>query len=78
MPGHLRAALLIGQVIRWVPGEKGIDNLLGCLPSAYEKICETLRGIKLDQPDKNEVGKAIDEYAMLGEKEKEDWLRYIS
>jgi HKD family nuclease len=68
--GHLRAALLIVQKVRFVPGEQTTWGPSpkcpsDCLPSIRDKVNGTINELGLDEPSKQEVMKAMAEYKMF-------------
>ena len=79
--GHLRAALVIVQKVRFVPGEKATWGTTPkrpseCLPTIRDKLKNTIKELGLNEPSEEEVMKALEEYKMfspaeLAELEKE-------
>lgn len=79
--GHLRAALVIVQKVRFFPGEKALwgpspQRPSDCLPQKKEQIKDTIKELGLEEPSRQEIMKALQEYNMftaaeLTEREKE-------
>lgn len=78
--GHLRAALVIVQKVRFVSGEKAPwgtpQRPSECLPQKKEQIKDTIKELGLEEPSRQEIMKALQEYNMfttaeLAELEKE-------
>ncbi len=72
--GHLRAALLIVQRVRFVPGEKSqfygaVLRPGDCLPSLAEKLRGTIKEVNLREPTEQEIFQALDEYKMFSAEE---------
>ena len=67
--GHLRAALVIVQKVRFVPGEKAPwgtpQRPSECLPQKKEQIKDTIKELGLEEPSRQEIIKALQEYNMF-------------
>ena len=67
--GHLRAALVIVQKVRFVPGEKApwgaLQRPSDSLPQLKEQIKDTITELVLEEPSRQEVMKALEEYNMF-------------
>src|SRR5208282_3333052 len=68
--GHLRAALVIAQKVRFVPDEQMSWRMppkraYECLPHIDEMIRKAFNDLGLREPSKAEVKKALDEYQMF-------------
>lgn len=79
--GHLRAALVIVQKVRFVPGEKAPwgtpQRPSDCLPHKKEEIKDTVKELGLEEPSRQEVIKALKEYNMFTTAELADLEREI-
>jgi hypothetical protein len=79
--GHLRAAFVIVQKVRYIPGEKSIWGTAPrrpseCLPDHRKRLREAIKELDLNEPPKADIVKAVGEYKMfspaeLAEVEKE-------
>ncbi len=79
--GHIRAAFVILQKVRYVPGEQATwgtppKRPCECLPDRRRKLLEAIKELKLREPSKPDIVKALGEYKMfspaeLAELEKE-------
>ena len=81
--GHLRAALLIVQKVRFVPGEQvkwGSSPKFpsNCLPSIKDKLNGTINKLGLKEPSKVEVMKAMDEHKMFSASELAEFGKEIN
>jgi len=80
--GHLRAALVIVQKVRFVPGEKTPQGTpqrpSDCLPQKKEQIKNTIKELGLEEPSQQEVIKALKEYNMFTAAELADLEREIT
>ncbi len=74
--GHLRAALVIAQTARFVPGQEA-KWPRECLPTLREKVRRTIEELGLREPTKQEVVRALDEYKMFSPKTLADLEREI-
>ncbi len=80
--GHLQAALLIVQKVRFVPGEQTTWGPSpkcpsDCLPSIRDKLKGTINELGLDELSKEEVMKALDEYKMFSSAELAEFEKEI-
>ena len=68
--GHVRAAFLIVQRIRYVPGEtvkwgKPPGRSSECLPDQRKRLREAIKELDLKEPSKADILKALGEYKMF-------------
>jgi len=68
--GHIRAAFLIVQKVRYVPGERSTwgtppKRPSECLPSYRKRLREAIKALDLDEPSNADIMKAIGEYKMF-------------
>lgn len=77
VPGHLRAALLLLQIIRWEDDGKTKKSPIVYLENMFEKMASTLKPLSLNDVDSKQVGRALYEYLMIPDTEKKEWLAYL-
>ena len=77
MAGHLFAALLIAQNVRWKPKDRFYRRPIDCLPSIKEKIDKALSKLKIVSPNQDEISIALMEYHMLKEEEMTAWKEML-
>lgn len=68
--GHIRAAFLIVQRIRYLPGETATwgdppKRPSQCLPDHRRTLREAIEELELNEPSKTDVRKALEEYKMF-------------
>lgn len=68
--GHLRAALAIVQKVRFIPGEQGRFRApprrpSECLPHIREKLTNTIKDMGLNEPSREKVVQALEEYKLF-------------
>ena len=77
VPGHLRAALLLLQIIRCEDDGKTKKSPIVYLENMFEKMASTLKPLSLNDVDSKQVGRALYEYLMIPDTEKKEWLAYL-
>jgi hypothetical protein len=80
--GHLRAALLIVQKVRFVPGEQTTRGAppkrpSECLSYIRDKLKNTITQLGLNEPSVQEVMKAVEEYKMFSAAELSEFEREV-
>jgi HKD family nuclease len=80
--GHLRAILLIVQRVRYVPGERAAwgtpRRFSDCLPDQAKGLRDTIKQVRLAEPSKKDVMKALEEYNVFLPTEVEEFEREMS
>jgi len=79
--GHVRAAFVIVQRIRFLPGEKAVWGMpkrsSDCLPTQRKVIRDTIDELGLGEPSKNDIMVALIEYKMFTSEELAEMEREI-
>lgn len=81
-PGELRAILLIVQKVRYIPGEQSTygpapQRPKECLQAWSKRIRATLEEVGVEEPSKNDVRKALEDYRMFSTAEIDELLKEL-
>lgn len=76
--GHLRAALFVGQMVRWDQWEENGPRLpRHCFPSQLKELKEGLEAAGLPWPSVSATVEALQQYQMLNDLELAEWRRQL-
>jgi len=80
--GHIRAAFVIVQKVRFIPGEAASwgrppKRPCECLPDHRKSLQEAIRGLGLAEPSKAQIMKALGEYNMFSTTELDELQKEI-
>lgn len=77
VPGHLRTALLIAQIMRW-ENELKAEKPSAYFPTWLKKIDSSLKPLQVNEIVSNQVSVALDQYQMFGEVDKNQCLKHVN